>query len=368
MRGIKRLALPFLAAALLLTVGCTGESVAKGEAQIIASGGLGRSTTYRLEVMEPGDLSRTANLTVAQSWQLLKTVSTGGSELRLEELCVSRGQKVSAGDPIAVLRGMGSEADVELKELEIESFLSGRRETLAWYESQIAAAEALPADTETQAEIRALRVEYAQLEYEKYVSQSEYALAGLRAQLSELEAAVGEVVLTSPVDGTIRSMTIRYAAGDAVPAGSEICTIYAADGLRFIGSSNTSTFVYGREVTIDLRRGNRQQTVTGRVVSSPEVAGGIYATSAVLLEVDAGADELITADGNAQVSYDILKDAFVIPRSALSSREGVSCVDLLVGDTVCTRPVVRGPATTSEVAILHGLKAGDQVVVGSYNS
>jgi len=82
MRGIKRLALPFLAAALLLTVGCTGESVAKGEAQIIASGGLGRSTTYRLEVMEPGDLSRTANLTVAQSWQLLKTVSTGASQIK----------------------------------------------------------------------------------------------------------------------------------------------------------------------------------------------------------------------------------------------------------------------------------------------
>jgi len=368
MRGIRRTVVLLLAATLLLAAGCAGESDRQEEARILAPGGLGRTTTYHLETMEPGELNRTANLTVAQSWQMLKTVRTGGSELRLEELRVTRGQKVSAGDPVAVLRGTGSEADVELKELEIRSFLSGQQETLAWYEGRISAAEALPADTELRARIRELEIEYARLEYEKYRSQSDYALEGLRAQLSELEAAVGETVLVAPVDGTVRSVTIRYSAGDAVPAGAEICTIYAAAGLRFTGSSSTSTFVYGREVTVDLRRGSRQQTVTGRVVSSPEVAGGIYATSAVLLEIDAGAEELLTTDGNAQVSYTILKDALVVPRSAVSSRDGVSCVDLLIGDTVCTRTVVRGPATASEVAVLQGLKPGDQVVVGSYNS
>jgi hypothetical protein len=43
-------------------------------------------------------------------------------------------------------------------------------------------------------------------------------------------------------------------------------------------------------------------------------------------------------------------------------------VDLLIGDTVCTRNVVRGPGTNSWVTILEGLREGDQVVVSSYRS
>ena len=52
------------------------------------------------------------------------------------------------------------------------------------------------------------------------------------------------------------------------------------------------------------------------------------------------------------------------PRTA-SRRE---TVDLLIGDTVCSRNVVRGPGTNGLVAILSGLREGDQVVVSSYRS
>ena len=68
------------------------------------------------------------------------------------------------------------------------------------------------------------------------------------------------------------------------------------------------------------------------------------------------------------VTYTILSDVYAVPKSCIRTRDGVSCVDLLIGDTVCTRNVTRGPGGGGMVAILNGLQEGDQVVVSSYRS
>lgn len=367
MRARNRLRPLLLAAALLLTGGCArGESAQRGEALIRETAGLGKKTTYHLAEAVPAELSRTANLTVSESWQLIRPILSGNEEYRLETICVERGQQVEAGEPIAVLQGLGSAADIELKRLEIDAFASGRREMLTWYEEQIRNAEALPAGTEREAAERALRMEYAQLEYDKYALQADYTLSVMNRQLEELEAAAGEVVLTAPVAGTVRVLTTRYAEGDLLPANTELCRIYGSEGLRMYGSSSGS-FVYGREVTFSMRSGKRTAVFTGRVVSSPEVSGDSFSNT-VLFEIDAEDAELFASEAEATVSYAVLSDVFTVPKSCVKNRGGIACVDLLIGDTVCTRNVVRGPSAGQTVAILHGLQAGDQVIVSSYNS
>ena len=369
MRARKWLLPLLLAAVLLLSCGCAaGESGEAGAAMLRATGGLGKTTTYKLQEIGPTEISHTASLTVNESWQIIKPVRSGGSEVRLKEICVSRGQQVQAGDPIAILQGLGSEADIELKKLEIEAYESRSSEMLAWYESQITAAEALPSGTSAQAQKKELQLEYARLEYRKYELQSELALGNLRDQLAALTAAAGETVLTAPVSGSVHNLNSRYAPGDLLPANTELCSVYGSEGLRFYGSSSIGAFVYGREVSIKMGRGGRSMTVTGRVVSSPEVIAGAFPGSTILLEVDATEEELVASDGDASVSYTLLSGVYAVPKSCIKTRDGVSCVDLLIGDTVCTRNVVRGPGTGSLVSILHGLSEGDRVVVSSYRS
>ena len=370
MRVRKRLCV-LTAGALLLTalMGCGGAGTAAnaGEALIRDTSQLGKSTTYNLHVIGPEDVSRTASLSMSPSCQMVKTIVTGNAEYRLKEVCVSRNQHVEAGDTVAVLQGLGSAADVELKRLEIEAYESGVQEMLAWYQSAIDAAEALPQDTERQRQSRSLQVEYAGLEYEKYRLQADYTLSAMEDQLAALQAAAGEVELKSPVSGTVRSLLLRYEEGDVLPAGTEICRVYGDAGMVLFGTSTSGVFVYGREVTFRCGKGKNEQIVTGRVISSPEVVSLPY-NNVVMVEVDASAVEFPDSEGSAETSFTVLTDVFAVPKSAITNRDGKSYVDVLIGDTVRTRSVVRGPMAGSMVAILHGLHAGDQVVVSSYNS
>ncbi len=369
MRARKHFLLLLLSLGMLLSAGCaSGAASPAGEAMIRNTQGLGKTTTYKLQEIAPTEIGHTASLTVSESWQLIKSVRSPSGEYRLKEICVSRGQLVEAGDPIAVLQGLGSAADIELKKLEIDSYRARSSEMLAWYADQITAAEEMPAGTQTQRSRRELQLEYAQLEYRKYELQSDYALAALEEQLAALEAAAGETVVTAPVSGSIHSLNSRYGPGDLLPAGTELCSVYGSEGLRFYGSSGTGYFVYGREVTVRMGKGGRSMTVTGRVVSSPEVAGGRVPGSVILLEVDAAEEELTASEGDASVSFTVLSDVYAVPKSCLKTRDGLSCVDLLIGDTVCTRNVVRGPGVGGMVAILGGLQEGDKVVVSSYRS
>ncbi len=365
----RKLLLPLLLALGIGLSGCaSGTGAPAGEALIRDTTGLGKTTTYRLQEISPTEISHSSTITVNESWQLIKSIRSGSGEYRLKEICVSRGQQVQAGDTIAILQGLGSAADIELKKLEIDSFKARSSEMLAMYQEQIEAAENMPGNTSSQRSRRELQLEYAQLEYRKYELQSDYNLSAMEAQLRELEAAAGEILITAPVDGSVHNLTSRYVPGDLLPANTELCAIYGSEGLRFYGSSGTGSFVYGREVSIRMGKGGRSMTVAGRVVSSPEVVSGVVPGSAVLLEVDATEEELTASDGDATVSYTILSDVYAVPKSCIKTRDGLSCVDLLIGDTVCTRNVVRGPGTNNMVAILSGLQEGDQVVVSSYRS
>ena len=369
MRVRKLLLVPLLAGLLLSASGCASAGGAeRGEAKIIQTNGLGKSTTYRLQSVEPAELSREAGLSVSVSWRLERSVRTEGAEKRIKTVCVKRGQYVEAGEPIFILQGLGSQADVELKQLEISAFESGREETLAAYQSRIEDAEAMTAYSRSQEQRRSLQVEYAQLEYRKYELQSENTLESLRTQLRQLEEAAGETVLVSPVAGTVSNMNLRYNVGDMVPGGTELCTVKSEEGLRFYGESNNGCFVYGREITLEMNRGNKHLSCPGRVVCSPEVAAGIGGPNAILMEFDVKEEDLLATTGEAQVTFTILEDAFVVPKNCISSREGNTVLNLLIGDTVCARNVVRGPTAGGSVAILQGLREGDQVVISSFNS
>ena len=371
MWGTKgKLSILLLALVLMLASGCTGPvaEMVDMSTRLADSGIAEKKTTYQTVTVEEQDLIRTLYISADVTYRLVRPVRTGSQQLVLKEILVTRNQTVKAGDPVAILQGQGSASDIRQKELELESLRANMEERLAWYEEQIENILDSAAYTSVRKEIRAKQAELMETDRDLYALQTGNRLSAQEASLEEMKAAAGEIVLYAPVDGFVRSVSSRYKPGDEIPAGTELCSINGADSILLMGNSASGCYVYGRKLSVVVGRGDNARQVTGTVVSSPEVIPARYRSGNIFVRVDPSALAVKNTQSSMEVSCLILRNALVIPKNAISSEEGVSYVTVLEGDTPKQRPVVRGPSTGTEVVIIQGLKAGDQVVVSSHNS
>ncbi len=359
-----------LSLTLVLAAGCAAApaEVTDMSTRLADSGIAEKKTTYTTITVEKQDMVRTLNMTADVSYRLVRPIRTGSTALVLKEILVSKNQRVKKGDPVVILQGMGSASDIRQKELEIEALRANMEERLAWYEEQIENIRDQSAYTQVRKEIREKQAQLMETDRDLYILQTGTRLSAQEKSLEEMKAAAGEIVLVSPVDGMIRSINSRYKEGETIPAGTELMNINGADSILLMGSSASGAYVYGREVSVTVGRGNNAKHVTGTVVSSPEVVPFRYRGSSIFVRVDPEALTGKSTQSNVEVNCLILRDALVIPKNAVTTEEGVSYVTVLEGDNPRQRPVVRGPSTGTLVVILQGLKEGDQVVVSSYNS
>lgn len=369
MLGIKGKAL-LLSLTLLLAAGCAVKQVETVDmsTRLADSGIAEKKTTYQTITVEKQDMYRSLNITGDVTYRLVRPIRTGNAQLVLKEILVSRNQQVREGDPVVVLQGIGSASDIRQKELEIQALRANMEERLAWYEEQIEKIRDQAAYTKVRRAIRDKQAESMETDRDLYALQTESRLKTMEAALEEMKAAAGEIVLYSPLDGLVRSVSSRYKTGDVIPAGTELCSINGTDSILLMGSSTSGCYVYGRELNVTVGRGDRARQVTGTVVSSPEVVPYRYRGSNIFVRVDPSALTGKSTQSSMEVNCLIMRDALVIPKNAMTSEEGVYYVTILEGDTPKKRPVLRGPATGTMVVILQGLKEGDQVVVSSYNT
>ena len=369
MWGIKGKAL-LLTLALLLAAGCAAKPTEAVDmsTRLADSGIAEKKTTYQTVTVEKQDMFRTLSITGDVTYRLVRPVRTGNSQLELKEILVTRNQPVKTGDPVAVLQGIGSASDIRQKELELEALKANMEERLAWYEEQVENIRDQSAYTKVRRDIREKQAESMEIDRDLYALQTASRVKALEESLEEMKAAAGEIILYSPLDGFVRSVNSRYKTGEIIPAGTEICSINGEDSILLMGTSASGCYVYGRELSVTVGRGDSAKHVTGTIVSSPEVVPYRYRGSNIFVRVDPSALTGKNTQSAMEVSCLLLRDALVVPKNALTSEEGVSYVTILEGDTPKKRPVVRGPATGTVVVILQGLKEGDQVVVSSYNS
>jgi hypothetical protein len=108
------------------------------------------------------------------------------------------------------------------------------------------------------------------------------------------------------------------------------------------------------------------QQWSGTVEKSAEqvVAMNNRSVGYVLCSVDKGPKGLIP---NLNVKVEIITNfkanALVIPRSAVFDYKGKPAVLLQEGTSRTIRPVTRGLVTSEEIEILHGIDAGDSIVL-----
>ncbi len=412
--------LPWLASTALIAVG--------GGAVYISTVGLqdtqAATLDYISQVAEQTDVSVTSaasgNVTSAASYALTfgsepslgEVTSVGGSTWTVDDVLVDVGERVNAGQTLAV----ADTTEIDDQVADVEASLERARLTLADTEETLdAAPDALQAEieaailnvrslnlqldqarerrdaavsgstTKTQArlDIAGLKTRVADAqslrddlraqrgdgfpEESLAVTEARLAVSDLVGQLSDLQQQAELATIASPVDGIVSEVNIS--SGYDAPSGSAL--VVDSGTLEVVApvvESDIGSLVVGQPATVSIDAVG--QEVAGVVTSVVPTSGGT--TSSVVTYpvtvtlTDPGTSVLAGMSSDVEIIIDEAAGVVAVPTTALSGTDGSYSVQVIGADgSVESRPVTVGLVSETLAEIQSGLTAGEQVVVGS---
>ena len=355
---------PLVLAALLLT-GCGGLETAGSENIYTPQRQTGASAAnYTTLTLAPGDISKDSELSLTPGYDVTLEIRTQ-EDLVFAEYLVGRGESVSQGQALARLESEASQADVLASELALERAQERQARTMEALETVL---EETKDRTDLSGEALELQIALAELAIQEQQAQDARELVRLRQALEDARARLEDVYYYAPFDGVVSTLT-SYSAGSRLDSGSALLTLHKADSLILVGTSNTDNFQFGMTVTVEYGKANRRKTVQGRVVATDRVLGDYFPQSgSIYIKLD---DHTLTADDLenplARVHTIQLKDQMIVPKSAVQTENGEYYVNILEGDTVQKRYILRGVTVGSvgdfQVQVLAGLQYGQLLVL-----
>lgn len=202
------------------------------------------------------------------------------------------------------------------------------------------------------------------------VARAKAALADAQAALASAHAELAQTVLRAPSAGTVYSVSAH--AGDYTEEGQalvEMADLHREQIRAYFDEVDIAHLTANAPIVIkwDARPGHEWH---GRIVRPPAsvTTYGTRNVGEVLVSIDDNNSGLLP-DTNVNVTATTSSDpsALTIPRQAVYSENGKAYVFKIVNNKLERTPVTTGIATVSQIAILHGLKDGDTVAVGSTN-
>jgi RND family efflux transporter MFP subunit len=279
-----------------------------------------------------------------------------------------------------------AEADVAAKRAELASQLLDQRSALAQAESDYASAK-VKADADAKAEKLQLipRVQFeqgqialAQLKQRRQIEQQRVAaFAGnMKAQMDAVQAALqqqrsnlqlrqrqaGALEVKAGIAGVLQEVAVQE--GAQVAAGANLARVARPDVLMArlqVPEVQAKDVALGMPVSVDTHNG----LVDGKVERiDPAVRdGSVQVDVALAGRLPPGARPDLSVDGRIRIAE--LHDVLSVGRPALAKADGdLSLFRLDPGDDTATRVPVRiGAASVDRVQVLHGLQAGDKVIL-----
>lgn len=321
------------------------------------------SANYDTVTIAYGDYTKEVTASGYQVFVVEQNLSMEEGSARLRELNVIRNGKVKAGDVIATYEKEGSRAELERLELALkraeQSFEDGKRERM----EQIDAYRAqLSGQIDSyQAQLGQLELQRAQLDYERYVFETEHSLQEQREQIDELTEFYADTELIAPFDGVVTWMTTK-SEGDTIYAGETIVTLQSQERYVIGLDNSTGNFRYGMRVSVGLGPRNKKVYIDGRIIAAANVLPSETQISYALVELYGEAEDglnNISITGNSVE----LNDVLMIPRTAITFDGGKSYVSILDGDMVQNRIIVSGHNTAGDTWVVQGLTEGQQVII-----
>lgn len=388
---MRRLALVVLAA-VVAGVGAAWVTVAGAD-----SGG-----RYRTAVATVGDVSETVSVSGTVDRVNRADVSFATSGV-VATLPVSVGSPVSAGDELGTLSTDALQATVDKASADLsaaEAALSAasssadapevddvREEASAAVK---AASDALAAQEAACADPAAAACAAAVAETAKAQRAAQEALQGMldaesptrpdatsvadaqaavdqaKVKLVEAQQALDGATLTSPITGTIASITATV--GDHVSAGTAVVVV-VGDGAAALSATvpaaQLTKLAAGQSATVTLV--GTTSAIPGTVtrvgtLPDPDAESVAYPVTITIAEPPAS----LPAGGSATASVTVAtaKDVLTVPTSAVSD----GTVTVLRGDQTTVTPVTVGAVGPTRTEIRDGLSTGDEVVLADLDA
>ena len=262
----------------------------------------------------------------------------------IEELLVTEGDAVTAGQRIATIRD---------EKLGFQT---------AAYDAQIEALNAQLATAQTDFERGEALIQRG-VTTRQQVDQLRTAVDVVRGQLAAAQASRAVVVqqaaegdVLAPEDG--RVLTVPVTRGAVILAGEPVATIGSGGlFLRLAVPERHATVLKEGDM---IRIGTGGAAAEGRLAKVyPEIEGG-------RVTADVEVADLPGAFINARVPVELPvgeREALLVPAAAVTTRSGLDFVTVMEGGAEVARSVVLGEPVGDRVEVLTGLRAGDEVVV-----
>jgi RND family efflux transporter MFP subunit len=285
----------------------------------------------------------------------LVTVDVGAKTLGyLDAVLVDRGDRVARGQLVAVVRP----SDLPDQLSSARAAAAQARASLDLARANKARANLLqPAGMISQAEMQ---------QAEAALSAAEAQEASARAQVGALATRLGEMRITSPIDGVVSSRRVDPGSLVGPNNNAIILTIDQISVLRVFVTINESDVVklrIGQTAQLELD-GVPGRVFTGKVVRLAPALDPLARTMDAEVQLPNGEGDLRPGMyGRASIVTAVHENAIVAPVSAVQISNGKRIVFVLQGDKVQRREVQVGVDGENWLEVTSGLSAPEEIVV-----
>jgi membrane fusion protein (multidrug efflux system) len=196
-----------------------------------------------------------------------------------------------------------------------------------------------------------------------------YDLAVLKASYDIAKLNLDRTVIRSPIDGVVAKRLIKV--GNTLTPNQAVYVVTDFDPLLavlYVPENALARIKPGQSAALNADAIGGK-AFSGRVARLSPVVDPQTGTFKVTVEIRGQSRELAPGMfSRVSITYDVHKNALVVPRAAIITEDGESAVYLVVGGVAHRAAVSLGYADGDSVEITRGLKDGDTVVTLGQNS
>lgn len=200
-------------------------------------------------------------------------------------------------------------------------------------------------------------------------------LENLNNQLKTMKDQLEDYIITAPIDGVITSQDIEK--GDMVAAGTLLTSISDKDTMEFvipIDELDIAKINYDQEVRvkIDALDETENNPLNGKIADIPEEGVTVAGVTDyyVTIQVSGNQSMKISMNANADIVINSVKDVLTIPVDSIIKENGKKYVDVLLQDgvTVERKEIETGASDITNIEVKSGLSEGEKVIIPEVNS